>query len=204
MLRKRELPGVGFYAEERRRYPQGAVGAQVLGYAGVDNQGLAGLELQLDRRAAGRPGRETVIRDPFGRVVDVLSETAERQGRDVFLTLDHRIQANAEDVLRRDGAPVGREVGDRGRARPAHGRDLAMARAPAFDANRFAEASPDAQRNRAVTDTYEPGSTFKLVTGRRRALRGARHAAHGVHARRLDPRRRPRDPRRTSRGRRSG
>ncbi len=163
VLRKRKLPGVGFYTEERRRYPQGAVGAQVLGFAGQDNRGLAGIELQLDDALRGRPGRETVIRDPFGRVVDVLSETAERQGRDVFLTLDHRIQAKAEDVLRSTVRRWGAKSATAVVLDPRSGEIYAMATAPTFDANHFAEASPDVQRNRTVSDTYEPGSTFKLI-----------------------------------------
>jgi cell division protein FtsI/penicillin-binding protein 2 len=163
LLRKRKLPGVGFYTEERRRYPQGAVGAQVLGFAGQDNKGLAGIELELDDVLRGRPGRETVIRDPFGRVVDVLSETAERQGRDVFLTLDHRIQAKTEDVLRSTVRQWGAKSATAVVLDPSSGEIYAMATAPTFDANRFAEASPDTQRNRTASDTYEPGSTFKLI-----------------------------------------
>jgi cell division protein FtsI/penicillin-binding protein 2 len=163
VLRKRKLPGVGFYTEERRRYPQGTVGAQVLGFAGQDNRGLAGIELQLDDVLRGRPGRETVIRDPFGRVVDVLSETAERQGRDVFLTLDHRIQAKAEDVLRSTIRQWGAKSATAVVLDPSSGEIYAMATAPTFDTNRFAEASQDAQRNRTASDTYEPGSTFKLI-----------------------------------------
>jgi cell division protein FtsI (penicillin-binding protein 3) len=162
-LRKRKLAGVGFYAEERRSYPQGAVAAQVLGFAGADNEGLAGLELELDAVLRGPPGRETFIRDPFGRVVDVLSETEERQGRDVFLTLDHRIQANAEAVLRRTVRRWGAKSATAVVLDPRTGGLLAMATAPSFDANRFAETKPDLQRNRTVSDTYEPGSTFKLI-----------------------------------------
>ena len=162
-LRRRDLAGVGFYAEERRRYPQGSVGAQVLGFAGADNQGLAGLELELDDLLRGTPGRETVIRDPFGRVVDVLSETEERQGRDVFLTLDHRIQAHAEAVLRRTVRRWGARSATAVVLDPRTGGLLAMATAPTFDANRFAETKPDLHRNRTVSDTYEPGSTFKLI-----------------------------------------
>lgn len=163
LLRARKLPGVGFYAEERRRYPQGAVGAQVLGFAGQDNKGLAGIELQLDDVLRGRPGRETVIRDPFGRVVDVLSKTAERQGRDIFLTLDHRIQAKAEDVLRRAMRQWGAKAASAVVLDPSSGEIYAMATAPTFDANRYAETKAGVQRNRTATDTFEPGSTFKLI-----------------------------------------
>ena len=76
------------------------VASQVLGYAGVDNNGLAGLELGLERDLAGRPGKETIVRDPFGRTIDVVSSTPEQPGRDVFLTLDHTLQAKVESVLR--------------------------------------------------------------------------------------------------------
>jgi cell division protein FtsI/penicillin-binding protein 2 len=104
-----------------------------------------------------------VIRDPFGRVVDVLSETAEQQGRDIFLTLDHRIQAKAEDVLRHSVRQWGAKSATAVVLDPSSGEIYAMATAPTFDANRFAEASADRQRNRTASDTYEPGSTFKLI-----------------------------------------
>jgi cell division protein FtsI (penicillin-binding protein 3) len=163
LLRRRHFAGVGFYAEERRSYPQRTVGAQVLGFAGADNQGLAGLELSLDGALRGEAGRETVIRDPFGRVVDVLSETAERPGRDVFLTLDHRIQATAEDVLRRTVRRWRAKAATAVVLDPRSGEILAMATAPSFDANNFAKTRQDYHRNRTVSDTYEPGSTFKLI-----------------------------------------
>ena len=99
LLEEQQLPGLGFVPEEQRVYPQGRVAAQVLGYAGTDNRGLAGLELALDRTLRGRAGRETVVRDPSGRAIEVLSSTAAEQGQDVYLTLDHTLQANAEAVL---------------------------------------------------------------------------------------------------------
>ncbi len=163
-LRRRGLAGLGFYPEERRSYPQHTVASQVLGYAGVDNKGLAGLELSLEGDLAGRPGTETIVRDPFGRTIDVISSTPERPGRDVFLTLDHTLQSKAEAVLR---ATVTRWQAASGTAivlDPKTGAILAMAVAPGFDANGFAGVPRDYQRNRAVTDTYEPGSTFKVVT----------------------------------------
>ena len=106
-LQRKGLAGLDFYPEERRFYPQHTVGAQVLGYAGVDNNGLAGLELGLDRWLAGKPGKETIVRDPFGRTIDVVSSTAEQPGRDVFLTLDHTLQAKVESILQHDGRASG-------------------------------------------------------------------------------------------------
>jgi len=99
-LQRLKLSGFGFYPEERRTYPQGSVAAQVLGYVGIDGDGLSGLELQFDKQLAGRAGHETIVKDPSGRVIDVEQQRAETPGRDVFLTLDHTIQANAEEVLR--------------------------------------------------------------------------------------------------------
>lgn len=163
-LERLHLPGLGFYSEERRRYPQHAVAAQVLGYAGLDNRGLAGLELALDRKLAGRPGEETVVKDPTGRVLDVVASKPERPGRDVFLTLDATIEANAEAVLRKTVADWHAKAGTAIVLDPRTGDMLAMANAPSFDANRYGQAPRALQRNRAVTDTYEPGSTFKLVT----------------------------------------
>lgn len=156
--------GLGFYSEELRTYPQGPVASQVLGYAGLDNKGLEGLERSLEKTLAGKPGTQTVVKDPFGRALDVVSTKPESPGRNVQLTLDHQVQANAEAVLsetvRQDGARAASAIV----MNPHTGAVLAMATAPGFNANRFPTTRPDRRRNRAVTDTYEPGSTFKLVT----------------------------------------
>jgi cell division protein FtsI/penicillin-binding protein 2 len=163
-LARRGLVGLGFYPEERRSYPQRTVAAQVLGYAGVDNVGLAGLELVLDDELSGAAGSRTIVRDPFGRVIDVVDERPAREGRDVYLTLDHTLQSNAEEVLRRTVAHWSARAASAVILDPRTGGILAMAVAPGFDANRYASVPRRLQRNRAVTDTYEPGSTFKLVT----------------------------------------
>lgn len=163
-LEKRGIPGLGFYPEELRAYPQGAVAAHVLGFAGTDNRGLDGLERSLDKTLAGRSGFETVVKDPFGRAIDVVTSRPERPGKNVTLTLDHQIQANAEQVLARTVQRFGAKGAAAIVLDPRTGAVLAMANYPTFNANRFAAASPDARRNRAVTDMYEPGSTFKIVT----------------------------------------
>jgi cell division protein FtsI (penicillin-binding protein 3)/stage V sporulation protein D (sporulation-specific penicillin-binding protein) len=163
-LEKQQIPGLGFYPEERRAYPQGPIASQVLGFAGVDNNGLAGLELQYDKSLSGRPGSQTIVRDPFGRTIDVVSSKPVREGRNVYLTLDHTIQANAEAVLRQTIATWHAKSGSAIVLDPSTGGILAMAVEPGYDANRYPSAGDELQRNRAVTDTYEPGSTFKLVT----------------------------------------
>jgi cell division protein FtsI (penicillin-binding protein 3) len=163
-LQRQKIPGFGFYPEERRSYPLGSVGSQVLGFVGIDGTGLSGLELQLDHALAGRAGEETIVRDPAGRTIDVVSKRPEVDGRDVYLTLDQTIQANAESVLRDTVRQWGAKSATAIVLDPRTGAILAMAVQPGYDANASPLAPRDLQRNRAVTDTYEPGSTYKLIT----------------------------------------
>jgi cell division protein FtsI (penicillin-binding protein 3) len=164
LLEKRGLAGLGFYPEERRFYPQGSVASHVLGYAGLDNRGLAGLELQLDKTIAGKPGSETRVIDALGHAIDVVDQRPAVDGRNVHLTIDHTIQANAEAVLRQTITRWHAKGATAVVLDPQTGDVLAMADAPGFDANAFGSTPPAVTRNRAVTDVYEPGSTFKLVT----------------------------------------
>jgi cell division protein FtsI (penicillin-binding protein 3) len=164
LLEAQKIGGLGFVPEEQRVYPQGRVAAQVLGYAGTDNRGLAGLELSLDGTLRGRAGRETVVRDPSGRAIEVLSSKAAEPGRDVYLTLDHTLQSNAEAVLHATVQRWRAKAASAVVLDPRTGGILALAVERSYDANRFPDVSRDLQRNRAVTDTYEPGSTFKVVT----------------------------------------
>jgi cell division protein FtsI (penicillin-binding protein 3) len=161
---KKGFVGVNSYPEERRAYPQGTVAAPVIGFAGTDNKGLGGLEVQYDRNLSGKTGKQTIVRDPFGRAIDVVSTTPERQGHNVFTTIDHSIQAKAEAVLRQTISHWHARSATAVVLEPRTGAVLAMAQAPGYDANNASKVPFGLQRNRAVTDTYEPGSTFKLVT----------------------------------------
>jgi cell division protein FtsI (penicillin-binding protein 3) len=161
---KKGFAGVNAYPEEKRTYPQNTVAAQVIGFAGTDNTGLGGLELEYNKQLAGKPGRQTIVRDPFGRAIDVLSATPVREGNDVFTTIDHSIQWNAEQVLRSTVAQWHARSATAVVLDPSTGEVLAMAQAPGYNANNAANVPFAVQRNRSVTDTYEPGSTFKLVT----------------------------------------
>jgi cell division protein FtsI/penicillin-binding protein 2 len=165
LLAKRNLTGFYFTAEEKRVYPQGPVAAPVLGYAGVDNTGLAGLELELNSHLTGTSGEETVVRDPLGHVIDVQSEKPVHDGHNVFLTLDHTIQANAEQVLRTTVAKWKAKDATAIVLDPKTGGVLAMAMEPGYNANAFPQAAAKGlQANHAVADVYEPGSVFKVVT----------------------------------------
>lgn len=163
-LEKLGFAGVGFYPEELRFYPQGPVAAQLLGYAGLDNKGLEGLERSYEKVLSGRPGSQTIVKDPFGRALDVVETKAETPGRSIRLTLDDQVQANAEVILQQTVRRWGARSATAIVLDPHSGNVLAMGTAPRFDANRFPATKADWRRNRAVTDTYEPGSTFKLVT----------------------------------------
>jgi cell division protein FtsI (penicillin-binding protein 3) len=165
-LRGLDLPGIYFLEESKRYYPLRSTAAQVLGYVGTDNQGLAGLEAGYDRVVAGRPGRRTVLRDARSGMAmpPGLPSAAPEAGADLHLTLDAEIQSIAEEEL---GAAVERLRARSGSAvvlDPASGAVLALASWPGFDPNRFQDADEEAWRDRPVADAYEPGSTFKMVT----------------------------------------
>jgi cell division protein FtsI (penicillin-binding protein 3) len=164
-LAAKKLTGFTFYPEERRVYPQKTVAAPVLGYAGVDNTGLGGLELQLESQLHGTPGQETVVRDALGSVIDTTNERPARNGRDVFLTLDSHIQAEAEQVLRATVRKWHAKDATALVLDPKTGAVLAMAMEPGYDANNFPRAlAKGLEANHAVTDVFEPGSVFKVVT----------------------------------------
>jgi cell division protein FtsI (penicillin-binding protein 3) len=163
-LEDRHLPGFGFYPEERREYPQKRVGASLLGYAGVDNKGLSGLELELDKTLTGTRGEKTIVKDPFGRTLEVVDSKPGTDGKNVYLTIDHSIQGQVERVLQETRERWAAKSASAIVMDPRTGGVLALAVAPGYDANRFPDVPQDRQRNRAVTDTYEPGSTFKIVT----------------------------------------
>ena len=164
-LSKRKLPGFTFQPDERRVYPQGTVAAPVLGYAGVDNTGLAGLELELNKQLAGTPGSATIVRDALGQAVNTTQHRAAQDGKDVFLTLDSHIQANAEQVLLQTVRQWHAKDATAIVLDPHTGGVLAMAQEPGFSANYFPQATAHGLTvDHAVNDVFEPGSVFKVVT----------------------------------------
>jgi cell division protein FtsI/penicillin-binding protein 2 len=162
-LEKRHLVGFTFAPAQKRVYPQGTVAAPVLGYAGTDNTGLSGLELQLNKELEGTPGSATVVRDALGQAVNTIQQRPARDGRDVFLTLDSHIQANAEQVLEQTVQEWHAKDATAIVLDPHTGAILAMAQQPGYDANSPATAQ-NLTIDHAVTDVFEPGSVFKVVT----------------------------------------
>jgi cell division protein FtsI/penicillin-binding protein 2 len=164
-LRKRHLVGFTFEPNQKRIYPQGTVAAPVLGYAGTDNTGLSGLELQLNKELEGTPGRATVVRDALGKAVNTIQERPARNGRDVYLTLDSHIQANAEQVLQQTVSEWHAKDATAIVIDPHTGAILALAQEPGYNANGYPAATAHGLTiDHAVTDVFEPGSVFKVVT----------------------------------------
>ncbi|HVS16744.1 MAG TPA: penicillin-binding protein 2 [Thermoanaerobaculia bacterium] len=160
------LEGVGFEEESRRYYPMGQLAANVLGFVGIDNGGLAGLESQYDQEVGGEMVYRRSLRDGRrGRLmVPGALDARAVPGADLHLTLDAALQHVAESELARAVEEWGAEAGTVVLLDAADSAILAMASYPSFDPNRFAESPPAAWRNRAVMDAYEPGSTFKMLT----------------------------------------
>jgi len=157
-------PGLGFLAEPLRLYPNRELAAHVLGFEGVDG-GLEGVERAWNEALAGTPGRAIVGRDALGREIaaqQILTPPA--PGRGVMLTLDQTIQYLAEREIdaayRRTHARAAMAIA----MDPRSGDVLALALRPTFNPNAFLDvASREVWRNRAVTDPFEPGSTFKVI-----------------------------------------
>jgi len=158
------ISGIGFIRESKRYYPKGTLAAHVLGYAGVDNQGLDGIEYSLDSEVRGTPGRLLAQRDGRGGHVLGYGERAPTAGHSVVLSLDEVIQHVAEreleDVVTQHQARGGTVIV----MRPDTGEILAMANRPTFDPNAYARFPEEVRRNRAIGAIYEPGSTSKIVT----------------------------------------
>ena len=164
------LPGVKVSAASLRRYAEGGLAGQLLGFVGRDEQGLAGLEFSLEAVLAGRPGQVVFERDSIGNPIPFGAQAVRpvTLGSDVVLTLDRTLQKMAEDHLARAIEETGARGGTILMMDPKTGDILAMASQPTFDLATLDLSEPDLDfslfRNRAVTDLYEPGSVFKVIT----------------------------------------
>ena len=161
-----ELPGIGSLDEIKRVYPAGALGAQVVGFVGTDNNGLAGLEAGWEKLLAGVDGEEIMEQDPHGRPIPNGTSRVRlpERGQDVILTIDRDIQFAAEQALDRALATTGARSGTAIVLEPRTGDVLAMANWPKLDPTTLTGAPAELLRNRAVQDAYEPGSVNKVIT----------------------------------------
>src|SRR3989454_1117964 len=162
-IRALNLRGIYFQKESKRFYPKRELAAQVIGYVGTDDEGLSGIERQYDDQLRGKPGRMLISVDArrkyFGSV-----EKQPEPGQNVALTLDEKIQYIAERELEKAMEQTHAESGTVVVQKPGTGEILALANRPTFNPNLSRDISPLKLKDHAISDVYEPGSTFKLVT----------------------------------------
>jgi len=166
-LEQMPLDGIGIVMEGRRFYPKGPLLSHVLGFAGMDGQGLEGLEHRYETYLHGEKRIVVLQRDALGRTVfpKDLREQAPASGHSLTLTIDEVIQYVAEKELEATVNATHAKSGILVAMEPRTGAVLALAVSPRFDPNAVAALSPDRWRNKALTDAYEPGSTLKVIVG---------------------------------------
>ena len=158
------LPGVTLFKESRRYYPNSELAAHVIGYVGVDNNGLGGIESAYDAQIRGKDGKVLIQTDNKRRALFSRVERPATAGAGIELTIDEYLQHVAERELRQGVEENHAQGGTAIVMDPHTGEILALANWPTFNPNTFARAEDDARRNRAIQTLYEPGSTFKIVT----------------------------------------
>lgn len=165
-IKSLDAGGIGLTEEGDRSYPQGALAAHVLGFTGLDSQGLDGVELTFDSYLKGKKGSVVVEYDGGGREIPHATHRyiAPLEGDSIYLTIDAVIQKIAERELDRAMLETGAKAATAIAMRPDTGEILALANRPGYDPNHFAEYAPKNWRNVALSNAYEPGSTFKILT----------------------------------------
>lgn len=160
------LKGIVFKTEQSRFYPNKTLAAQVLGFSGIDGNGLEGVEYIYDDYLKGSGRKLTVFKDALGREIASEKDTAEDRpsGKNVVLTIDCNIQYMVEKVLEQTVAAYSAKSGIAIVMVPRTGAILALAHVPLFNANAFSKYTRDQWRNRAITDPFEPGSTLKIFS----------------------------------------
>lgn len=165
-LQEKDYLGIGFTTEYSREYPNNEEACHVLGFCGLDNQGLAGIELQFEDVLAGTPGKLVVEYDKLGNAIpqSIQESIPASQGQNVHLTVDSTIQYYVESALATaqeeyDASAMTSIVMD-----VNTGEIIAMANIPSFDPNTYGDYEPETWTNLAISKLYEPGSTFKSVS----------------------------------------
>jgi cell division protein FtsI/penicillin-binding protein 2 len=164
-IKRLNIKGLNFIKESKRCYPNGYLASHIIGFAGLDNVGLEGIELYYDKYLRGEPGGVVFLRDARQKKLDLWEKmVSPKDGYDLVLTINEVIQFIAEQeldkafrVYRAQGASI--VVMD-----PNTGAILALAVRPTYDINEYADAKKEQIRNRSISDIFEPGSVFKIVT----------------------------------------
>src|SRR5213594_2310287 len=162
-LRKAKLPGIYFQKEDMRYYPKRELASHVLGYVDIDEKGLGGLEYRYNDSIRGDPGRVLIMTDARGRSFNS-DEQPVAPGANLITTIDQYIQY----IVEKEIAATAEKTHAKGISiivmDPLTGEILAMGNYPTFNPNEYAKYSPQTWINRGVSHTFEPGSTFKIVT----------------------------------------
>ena len=174
-IRTLDLKGISLLPESRRFYPNRELLSHVLGYVGMDNIGLEGLESTYDSQIRGLTGKVIVDKDAHRRTVSSRVERHATSGASLELTIDQYLQNIAERELRKGVQENGAVGGSAVIMDPMTGEILALANWPTFNPNVFSRSEKELRRNRAVQDLYEPGSTFKVVTASAALEEGVMH-----------------------------
>ncbi len=163
-IEKFNLEGVHFLEETKRFYPDREVGAHVLGFSGIDSQGLEGIELAYDEFLRGQPGYIIISKDARGKMMTQENSAfrLSEEGCEIVLTLDKNIQYLVEKELKKAVEACSARRGMAVVMNPKTGEILAMAAQPSFDPNHFSAYATSLLKNSPVTDVFEPGSTFKI------------------------------------------
>jgi len=163
-IKKLNIPGLGFVKESKRFYPNQSLAAHIIGFAGMDNDGLEGIELKYDKYLKGEPGWSQMLRDARQRELLIEKNyVAPRDGFNLVLTIDETIQYLAERALDK----AFKQHNARGATiiimNPKTGEILALANRPTYNLSDFRKSNLENRTNRAVSYVYEPGSVFKIV-----------------------------------------
>lgn len=158
---KLNLPGINLREESRRFYPAGHVAANLIGFTNIDGQGIEGVEKSFNAQLMGKPGSRLVRKDKFGHVIENITEVNPVPAHELQLSIDERLQTVTEDALDNAVSWNKAESGAAVLVNIATGEILAMASFPDFNPNNRDGAVLDDFRNRAISDTFEPGSTVK-------------------------------------------
>ncbi len=165
-IKKLNVDGLGFVKESQRVYPKGETACHLVGFTDIDNNGLEGIELQYNSFLKGVPGWRLAQKDAKQR--ELISKQLEMvpptDGYNIHLTIDQVIQSFAEKALTESCKKHNALGGSIVVMDPKSGDILAMAMYPVYDLNNARNSKPDVRRNRAVTDLFEPGSVFKMLT----------------------------------------
>lgn len=160
-----KIEGIAQVNESKRCYPNKSLAAQTIGIVGLDNDGLSGLELFYDKYLRGKPGKLIAEKDPLGRVMPggVIKKESADQGLNLITTIDKDIQYIAEEKIKETVEKYSAKAGIIIVMNPKNGEIYALANSPNFDLNDFSDTPREVLRNKAVTDTFEPGSTAKVI-----------------------------------------